>query len=116
MGRGRPSLTRIARTLRGWNNPRPISIRLRSDCLATLREGVRRDLAALIPRCEALERSLPDHMLRHSGYVASKLHRDFPLDVGHDVAVGRPAIATLSDPAPRIRHAPVAEAGVALPE
>src|ERR1700722_1032444 len=116
MGRERPSLAGIAYTLRGWNSPRPVSIRLRSDCLTTLRQDVRRNLTALIPRCEALERSLPDRMLRHCGYVASKLHRDFPLDVSFDGAAAVSAIATLSDPTPRIRLARVAEAGVALPE
>src|SRR5579863_4371816 len=116
MGRGRPSSANIACALRGWNSPRPISIRLPSDCLGTLRESVRRDLAALIPRCEALERSLPDRMLRHRGYAASKLHRDFPLDVSLDGAAGGCTIATLTDPTPRTRLAPVAEAGGALPE
>lgn len=103
-------------SLRGWNNPRPILIQLRSHCLAKLREGVRYNLSALIPRCEALERSLPDHLLRHSGYVSAKIYRDFPLDVGHAQAADRSAVATLSDPPLRIRHAPVAEASVSLAE
>jgi GT2 family glycosyltransferase len=102
--------------MRGWNSPRPISIRLRSDSATGLREDVRRNLTALIPRCEELERSLSDQMLRHRAYVASKLQHDFPLDICRDIAVGGAACATLSDPSLRIRHAPVVEAGVALSE
>ena len=112
----RPDLPRIARTLRGWNSPRPVSILLGSHCPAALRDGVRNDLTALIPRCEALDRSLSEPMLQHRGYVSSKLCRNFRLDIGHDVVVGNSAIATLSDPLPRIRHEPVAAAGMALSE
>ena len=80
VGRVRPGSAGIARTLRGWNSPRPISIRLPSDGPAALREDIRRDIAALVPRCEELERSLPDRMRGHRGYVASKLRRNFPLE------------------------------------
>jgi GT2 family glycosyltransferase len=116
MVRGRPNSARTAWTLRGWNSPRPISICLRSDCPTALREDVRRSLTALLPRCEALDCSLPESMLRHRAYAASKLHRHFPLDVSHDVVAGGSTIATVCDPSPRIRQAPVAVAGVALPE
>ncbi len=77
---------------------------------------MRRDLTELIPRCEKLERSLPDDLLRHRGYVASKINHHFPLDISHDEVAEGFGIATLSEPAPRIRHAPVAEANVALSE
>lgn len=100
--------------MRGWNSPRPVSIRLQSDGPSALREDVRRNLTALIPRCEQLDRSLPNHMLCHSGYVASKLHHHFPLEVGPEVVGMGCAFPTISGPAPRIRHARVEEAGVAL--
>ena len=102
--------------MRGWNNPRPISIRLPSDGPAALREDVRRNIQALIPRCEELERSLPDRMRGHRAYLASKIHPDFPLEVGQEIETGGSAIATLHDPTPRIRHAGVAAGGTALPE
>jgi GT2 family glycosyltransferase len=81
-----------------------------------LREDVRRNLTALIPRCEALERSLPDRMLGHRGYIASKLHRNFPLEFSQDITAAGSAIAALSDPTSRIRHSPVPETGQPLPE
>jgi GT2 family glycosyltransferase len=116
MVRELPSLARTTWTLRGWNSPRPISICLGTDCPSALREDVQRNLTALLPRCEALDRSLPESMLLHRAYAASKIHPHFPLDFSHDVMVSAPTIATVSDPSPRTRQAPVAEAGVALPE
>ncbi len=116
MDSGRPSQARIACTVRGWNNPGPISIRLPSDGLTALRQDVNRNLAALIPRCEELDRSLPDRMLLHRGYAASKLRRTFTLDLGPEEALRGGPVTTLSEPPLPIRHAPVAEAGVALPE
>jgi GT2 family glycosyltransferase len=79
-----------------------------------VREGVRRDLAALGPRCETLENTLPEHMRHHRGYLASKLQVDFTLVLGDDVATPRRSIATLTDPAPLIHRPAVAEAGMTL--
>ena len=87
-GRGRPACAGIACTMRGWNNPRPISIRLPSDGPGALREDVRRNIQALIPRCEELDRSLPDRMRGHRAYLASKIHRDFPLEMGQEIETG----------------------------
>jgi GT2 family glycosyltransferase len=114
MGHGQPSLADLSRTIRGWNNPRPISVRLRSGFVAALREDLRRNITTLTRRCEDLDGSLSDSLLRHRAYVGSKVHRHFPLDVGPALVGGRSAIPTISDPLPRIRHAPVKEASQAL--
>ncbi len=109
-----PSLDGISCTIRGWNNPQPISIRLRCGATAALREGLRGNVTALARRCQELERSLSDSMLRHRGYVASKLHRDFSLEVGPAMEGGRSSFPAIPDPLPRTRHGPVEEAGRVL--
>lgn len=104
-----PHHSGVARALRGWNNPLPISISLQFDEIAPLREGIQRDLAALVPRCEALERSLPEATLRHRGYIASKVHHEFSLDLGYDAAITGSATVKLSDSPPCIRRSTIAE-------
>jgi GT2 family glycosyltransferase len=116
MGGERPLLAGISCSMRGWNSPRPISIQLRSSQPAPLRDSIRRDLAALIPRCEQLDRSLPGGMLNHRAYVASKVRREFPLEIGPHVVSAGSGIATLAEPEPRIQHASVVESGAALAE
>src|SRR5689334_11210070 len=88
----------ISRAMRGWNSPRPVSIRLQSDGPSALRRDVRRNLTALIPRCEQLDHSLPSEMLRHAGFVASKLHRRFPLEVGPELVGMGSGIPRVSGP------------------
>lgn len=104
----------IACAMRGWNSPRPVSIRLGTADLAGLIENVRRNVAALILRCEQLDRSLSQDMLSHGSYVASKIHQDYPLELGPDVASRGSGIPTLVHPEPRIRLSPVAESGTPL--
>src|SRR5579883_3595746 len=102
-------LATIACTMRGWGSPRPIRIRLRYDGLAQLREDIRRNLAVLIPRCEELDRTLPESMLRHHGYAASKVHHTFPLELGPAAEDASSPIPTLSEPAAWISRAAVPE-------
>jgi GT2 family glycosyltransferase len=106
----------MAWTLRGWHNPLPISIALQPEDLPALRDSVRRDVAALIPRCEALDRSLPENKLRHRGYVASKIHHQFPLEVRRGATPARSLGAIQNTRAYPTRHAPVARADLTLSE
>ena len=76
-----PEGSRMAWTLHGWHNPQPISISIQPNQLAALREGVRRDMEALMPRCEALDCSLPESRRHHKAYVASKIRHHFPLEI-----------------------------------
>ena len=106
----------MAWTLEGWHNPLPISISIQPDELPALRDSVRRDLAALLPRCEALDRSLPENKRRHPGYGASKIRRSFPLELYRSVADTRSTGGTRISRAYRTRHDSVANAGIALSE
>lgn len=115
ISREEPSLAGVAWAMRGWHNPLPISIRLQPSDVVAVREDIRRNLAVLIPRCELMERSLPERMLCHFGYVSSKLHRDFSLEFEPD-RVGGPVQTTCSEPMPRLRHAAVPEASAAFAE
>ncbi len=103
------------RTLQGWDNPHPISIAIRPDQLAGLRGGIRRDLAALLPRCEALERGLPEEMRHNRHYAASKRHRDFPLTLGHAEMLAAAGSAVLLDPPARLRLSAVDSVPGSLP-
>ena len=116
MGGKQPSLAYIECAMRGWNSPRPISIRLPSSETTTLRESIRCNLAALIPRCEQLERSLSDDMRRHRAYVASKIHQESSLDMEPDEATSGSGIPRLHEPEPRKRLDRVNDAGTPLPE
>jgi GT2 family glycosyltransferase len=106
----------MAWTLQGWHNPSPISISIHPEQLAILREGVRRDLEALMPRCAALDRSLPENKRRHKGYVASKIQHNFPLAIRRERAGDR-AVGTIQhNRAYRTRSPAVAAADITLSE
>jgi GT2 family glycosyltransferase len=107
---------KVQRTLRGWRNPLPISISIPQDSLVPLRESIRRDIDALAPRCEALERSLSASMLNHPSYAASKLRHQFSLDLGRDAVALRDPIARLPNPTPRIHRTAVADANTPIGE
>lgn len=92
---------KVQRTLRGWKNPLPISISISRDSLAPLRATIQRDLEGLGPRCEALDRSLPDQVLNHRAYAASKLRQKFLLDLGPEAVTAGRSIARMPDPLPR---------------
>ena len=110
-----PCQDNVSFTLRGWHNPTAIPIAIRRACIPALREGIQRDLAALIPRCEALDARLPQASLNHRGYVSSKIHRSFPLDIGR--AIPSPRGVIIPRPVsrePRIRLDPVIRAADSL--
>jgi GT2 family glycosyltransferase len=104
----------ISLTLRGWGNPAPLAIQI-ADVrdIARLRAGIRADLAKLLPRCEALERTLPEEALQHRGYVGSKTRPEFALKIvkadRHAGLPGRPV-----DPASAIRLKAVDVSGTTL--
>ena len=107
---------KIKRTLRGWRNPLPISISLAQESLDALRASIQRDLAALAPRCEALERSLPESILSHRGYAMSKLQQHFSLDLGRDSVPRRDRIPGALVPKQHICRTPIADAKAAIGE
>lgn len=116
MSEARPVLADTAYAVRAWDSPQPISIRIRPDLVSALRKSIQRNLAALAPRCEELDRSLSDDLRCHCGYAASKIHRRFPISFASDAIVSCHPVAALSEPAPRICHAPIAESGLTLRE
>lgn len=102
------------RTVQGWGNPHPISIALRADEMAGLRAGIRRDLAALLPRCEALDRGLTEAMRCNRHYAASRRHPEFAFTFGRAAPHADTAPAAI-DPPPRLRQASVERAPGTLP-
>jgi GT2 family glycosyltransferase len=107
---------KVQRTLRGWKNPLPISISISRDALAPLRASIRRDLQALEPRCQALERSLPDRVLNHHAYVASKLRQKFSLDLRHEAMPAHHPVTRLPGPTTRSYRVPTPRSTVAIGE
>ena len=92
--------------LRGWGNPRPILIQRtdRAD-LVRMRARIAADIAELLPQCEELDRSLPERMLQHGGYIRSKCSRDYNLTIDPtNPPPLNPCVAI--DPWPNIDHQP----------
>jgi GT2 family glycosyltransferase len=106
----------MAWALTGWHNPLPISISIQPDHLAILRESVRQDQEALLPRCEALDRSLPETTLHHKAYVASKLRHDFALDLRRAETAGPSAAPIECKRVYRTSHAAVPRSALSLSE
>ena len=102
--------------LQGWENPSPLALHIatRSD-VARLRAGIRADLDKLVPRCNALERALPEQTLRHKGYAISKTRHSFALKLAAADPLPAPAGRAI-DPAPAIRHQEWPNSHVALGE
>ena len=116
----RLSITRepanVSLVLQGWDNPCPLALHIatRSD-VARLRAGIRTDLDKLVPRCNALERTLPEQALRHKGYAGSKVRHEFALSLA--AADPLPASAGCAiDPPPAIRHQAMTDSDVTLDE
>ena len=83
--------------------------------MARLRAGIRTDLDKLVPRCNALERTLPEQALRHKGYAGSKVRHEFALSLA--AADPLPASAGCAiDPPPAIRHQAMPDSDVTLDE
>lgn len=69
-----------------------------------------------MPRCEALERSLPDRVLNHHAYAASKVRQKFRLDLGPEVVAANRSIPRLPDIRPRAYRIPTPRSNVAIGE
>lgn len=100
--------------MRGWGSPRPISIRLADrDELTRMRVGIATDIGRLLPRCEALDRALPQQMVQHGGYVRSKLRRQFDLTI-EPIDMLLPTAGIEIDPPPCLRYPPAAPCSMSL--
>jgi GT2 family glycosyltransferase len=94
----------ISFELKGWGNPLPLVIRPTDGSdVARLRAGIKSNLVNLVPRCEGLDRSIPEWLLGHKGYAASKIRRKFVLELATIDPVVTPPGRPI-DPAPAIRH------------
>jgi GT2 family glycosyltransferase len=94
----------ISFELNGWGNPSPLMIQLADPSDVTrLRAGIKTDLVNLLPRCEALDRTIPERSRHHRAYAGSKIRHKFELNITATdpfvTAPGRPI-----DPAPAISH------------